>query len=312
MPVPNVRSPMVDKLQFITVTGVIYNLHNPPKRAVTSVEGYGMPSSSINTTSGPYQHGESVLSYRLDPREVSVSIRHNNCSMSNKWTDRDTLLDRLGLQQTDPNNPVEGTLRRIYYVNGVKKVRDLKVLLTEGLRFNAPPVDRWDQWSITEQLTFTANNPILYDPTQITTTISPTSSTLQFPFTFPFVLGAKYGSSIINYIGSWYEYPTIEIDGPTTDITIWNVTTDKYIRYLGSIPGGNTVTIDLTYAAKTVTGSYDENLLGNIIESDLGTFNLSHSPIVSNGYNTIVVYATDAVDTLTSVRIKYYTRYIGI
>jgi hypothetical protein len=325
MSVPNMRSKVIDKLQFITVDGIKYDLHNPPKRSVVSVEGFGLPEQIINSTSGPYQHGESVLSYRLSPRRVDATIRHNACSPSKYWTYRDTLVDTLGLQRTDPNNPVEGVLRRIFYVDGVKKVRDLKVFLTEGLKFTAPPNDRWDQWGINEQLTFTAHNPILFDPTQITNTITGYGGegtppdmfthTLIFPFTFPFVLGNLTGSTTINYAGSWYEYPTIEIIGPTEDVTIYNETTGKYIRYLGPVNNGETVTINLSYGAKTVTGQYGEDLIGNIQSSDLGTFSLHPDPIVANGTNVIRVYILNRSDTpgdLTTINIKYYNRYIGI
>ncbi len=315
MSVPNARSKVVDLLQFITPDGNKYDLHNVPKRAVTLVEGFGLPPQVINSTSGPYQHGEDVLSYRLSPREVNVTIRHNACSKDAYWTYRDTLIDTLGLQRTDPNNPTEGTLRRIYYINGVRKTRDLKVLLTGGLKYVAPPNDRWDQWGINEELVFKAHNPILYDPTQITSTISTFTSTLRFPFTWPFVLGNFSGSATINYAGTWYEFPTIEIVGPATDITIHNITTDKYIRLSGTISAGETVTINLTYGAKTVTGQYGEDLMGYVTpESNLGDFCLMHDPLVSNGTNVINVYTLDASSSapVTTVRIKYYNRYIGI
>ena len=318
MSVPNARSKVVDLLQFITPDGNKYDLHNVPKRAVTLVEGFGLPPQVINSTSGPYQHGEDVLSYRLSPRDVNVTIRHNACSKDDYWTYRDTLIDTLGLQRTDPNNPVEGTLRRIYYINGVRKTRDLKVLLTSGLKYIAPPNDKWDQWGINEELVFRAHNPIIYDPTQITSTITTFTSSLRFPFVFPFVLGNFTGTTTINYAGTWFEYPTIVITGPATDVTIHNTTTDKFIRLSGTIPVAETVTIDLTYGAKTVTGTHGEDLLGYITpESNLGDFSLLHDPLVSNGQNIINVYAYDTsfgageVYT-TSIAIKYYNRYIGI
>src|SRR4030042_827794 len=112
---PHNYAPYSELIQFITSDGIKYNLHAPPKRAVVSIDGFGMPPFEMATSSGPFQHGESPESVRLQTRTVGITLRHQGCSRSEYWGVRGTLLDYMRTNRASVNAPVPGRLQWIYY-----------------------------------------------------------------------------------------------------------------------------------------------------------------------------------------------------
>lgn len=309
MSVPNFRPPLHERVYFITPDGETFSLHVPPDRAVSNAEGWGHAPVNYKTTAGPYQHGESIVGSRLEPRSVTLTHRWNGCSRSEFWNHRGSILNTLRTSRTDYNNPVPGILRRIYFENGTRKIRDLDCALVAGLGFTTLPGSQLFDYQ--ETLEFLAWNPIIYDPTLQTSTISSWTGSLILPFTFPFVLGCYYGSVNITYNGTWEELPTIEIDGPANDVYIENQDIGRGFGLDYHISTGETVTIDLSYAEKTITNNFGVNLIEHLTNDDLGEFSLQPAPLVTGGVNTIWV-SLFGQTTDTEVRVKYYNRYIGI
>lgn len=302
---------LVEKLQYISPDGQIYNLHVPPRKVVKTISGWGMPDYDMATNRGPYQHGETSLNLKLVPRTVDVDIRQSGCKRDEYYSIRDTILNELRPNRSDINNPTAGILKKIHWENGVKVERALNAFLSDGLIFDNPRTNTWDEFAINERLTFTALDPVIFDPNLITLTLTSFTDMLVFPATFPIVLGTIYNTQNITYEGTWFSYPTIEIDGPAVDFTIWNQSTDKIIRLSYNISTGETVTIDLRQDYKTVYNNYGTDLLYTVQESQLGDFALEVDPIVTSGLNVVWVFLSNYT-TDTAVRIKYYTRYIGV
>lgn len=319
MTVRNFRPIQEEYYQYITPDGVVMELHDPPDRFVTLYEGDGIPNIDFGTTSGPYQHGQTVTEARLLPRTIDMVIYQKGCDRDAYWALRSFLDDILRPNRTDMNNPSPGVLRRILS-NGA--VRDLDCFVSKGPIYRFNGADGWAQNSIAETLRFTAFNPILYDPvTQIQNiadfSISPSSVTnLIFPFTFPFVFGTTYTTveKLLSfaYAGNWEEYPKILITGPATDLRIVHQSLGDSISFEGyEIPVGTTVTLDLTYAHKTAVDNFGVSWLGKISDdSTLGSFRLDCNPIVPGSNNTFVVSCLlGSADT--SVEMQYKNRYIG-
>lgn len=318
MTVKNMRTPFIEKYQYITPDGIVYEMHDPPDRYVMFYEGDGIASAKFDVRSGPFQHGQSVNSYRLNPRKIDVIVRHNGCSREDYLTNRVGLSDILRHSRTGDNNPQPGQLRR-YFADGT--LRDLDVFLT------TPPVytwsNAWDSFSVQETLGFTAYNPIMYDPTLMTSSsvnflASPsTYTTLRFPISFPINFSVVYDVLVtkvqtINYVGNWEEYPTIVVTGPGEQLTILHQETGDQIS-LGDYPisDGEVVTINLGYGEKTITNNYGASLLGYVSDiSNLTRFRLLPDPLSAGGINTISA-TMSAGSELSSVEIQYKNRYEG-
>jgi len=306
------RAEIREKLQYISADGIVHELHDPPKRTVLSQTGWGIPPYIMNTTRGPFQHGESPNIFRLSPRTVDVEIRHNECNRTGYWGIRSTLVDTLRPNRASVTDPQPGHLRRIYFVNGVKQVRQLDVFLTAGPVFQNPVTNLWDHWSVQEPLVFTAYNPVVYDPTQVSVMVAGPFLELTPPVTFPFVLGVYESDTTITYTGTWTSYPTITINGPLNNFTIINTATNQRLSLNYDVSAGEIVTIDLSYGSKTITNNFGQNLIGYLTtNSDLGSFAIEPDPLVAGGVNTFMTY-TDNLLYDSRVYIKYYTCYIGI
>lgn len=294
-------------LDFIKSDGTVYPLQSPPSRLVISNTGWGKPGDALSTTSGPYQHGVSPVSFRLIPRTIQISLQHTYANRSDYWSGRSQLLSQLSINNASPNAPVTGVLRLKYYENDLVKTRCLDVFLKNGLVYEQP--ENWQGFSIVENLEFEAENPIIYDPAVKTSTINSFTASLILPMTFPFVLGGYYGTSAITYTGTWESFPTIAVAGPATDFFIENLSTGAIIRLSYTISVGETVTFNLSYDSKTITNNFGQNLLPYLRGTDLTVFSLSH--LVTGGINNFLVYL-DGYAASTSIVLSYYNRYYGI
>lgn len=296
-------------IEFIKSDGTVYPLQSPPSRLVLSNTGWGKPADVFSVSSGPYQHGDTPISYRLSPRTIQMSIQHLYRNKQEYWAGRSTLLSQLGVNNASPNAPIKGTLRRKYYQDDLVKTRCLDVFLKNGLVYEKS--EDWQGFSVIENLEFLANNPVIYDPATKTSVISSFSPALVLPFTFPFILGMSYGTVTITYTGTWESYPTLTIVGPATDFYIENVSTGSALRLSYPISAGETVTFNLSYDTKTVTNNLNDNLLPYIRNSDLESFALQYAKIVTGGINSIYV-ALDGYAPVTTVTLSYTDKYYGI
>lgn len=299
------------RVELVTPDGERFDLHNPPDRAVFGLSGFGLSPREISTVRNPYQHGETPLSQRLQPRTVNFTFRWNGYCPDDLWGRHGTLIDYFRENRVDPLDTEPHQLVLHFTENSVYKSRALDVFFTDGMVFSPPREGQWDNFSVTEELTFTAFNPLVYDPTQITATISTLTEQLVLPMTFPFILGAYQGTTNIVYGGTWEEFPVIEIAGPAKNVSIFNLTTDRRLDYTGEILGGDTLTIDLRWGYKTVVDVCGNELIQHLF-GDIGAFSLQCDPLVSGGTNQVKVTTESYDPAFTRVHFKYYTRYRGV
>lgn len=297
--VPNV----IDQDIWITNDGESFVLNNPPTRVIISEEGTGVPPIQYISQRGPYQHGESLRDYFLQPRIVQLIVRESFCDRQAYWNGRAALLDMLR-----PNRGInrvlgQGTLRKIQ-PNGT--IRDLTAIIQQGPTFAPRQAGQWDEFAFTETLRFIAHDPTYFEPVMRKITFGPVLGPATFPLTFPYTfLGFDFTQSFV-YAGTWISYPTIIITGPFTQLHIENVTTGQFIEIAYAIPAGHTVTIDLTYGRKTVIQDDGTNLIGYITpESDLVNWQFVQ------GTNNLLIRGFDTA-TSSKIEIQYRNRYIGI
>lgn len=310
-----------EKLQYISPDDQVFNLHDPTKKAVIVMSGWGMPAAQIADTKGPFQHGTDPLTIRLPTREISMTFRYNGCTRDEFWDNRDRLINALRLNRTSLNNPSPGHLRW-FRSNGT--IRQIDVFVAKGPDFNQNRKG-WDEHSTQDEITFIAHNPIIYDPAQATDVFTDLGCTiiqeLQFPFSFDgsmLIFGGNICNAVntitVNYVGNWQEYPFITVIGPADNFTIDHLQTGLRLKLENySIAAGDSVVFDLRYGRKLVTlSSTGESLLGYISDdSSLGNFAIEPDPVVANGVNQFSV-SIDNGTAETQTIFQYYSRYVAI
>lgn len=298
---------------YIAPDGTEYRFHDNDDRFLMSFSDMGMPPISYIKQKGPFQHGSSLLDYRLEERIIQYIHRRDGCSREEYWDNRADIINALRPNRQSANTFALGKLRKKL---PDKSVRDIDVLILEGPTFGPRSLEDWDEFGFTEALRFIAPDPTFYDPTVYTAqwTLDPNQTDLVFPFEFPFELGYTVisGSNVVNYAGTWLSYPTIEVRGPISSFTIINAATSEKISLNYEIKIGETVTISLEFGNKTVVNNVGTNLIGVVTtDSDLSTFHIAPDPEASGGVNTFNVTGASAKPT-TRVTLTYYVRYIGI
>ena len=301
--------------EYISPDGETYKFRNGlDKFLISGSNGLGLPPIEYRTQRGPFQNGETPLSFNLKPRLITLLHRYNNCNRQGYWDNRAELLNVMR-----PNRQTgsfsTGTLRK-KLPDGTK--RDVSVFITDGLQFDDNQAI-WDEFSVQDIVRFIAHDPILYDPDEKSTeytTIEETS--LVFPFSFDttnitFGVSSIVTGSTLTYNGTWISYPTITITGPISFPVITNVSTDEVIELNYSISGSEIVTINLEYGNKTVTNQVDTNLIGYVSSnSDLSSFHLAPDPEVTDGENVITVTGGNIVAGVSQFDVSYYEKYIGM
>lgn len=297
--------------QFITPDGETYNFDGVYK-CIIAQEGYGMPPIEYITQRGPFQHGESIIDYRLGRRIIQLTLSENHKTRYDYWDARANLLDFFRPNRFTGGVFLSGVLRK-QLPDG--NIRDIDVTVEVGPTFSIPRGDIIAP-SLIETLRFIAADPTFYDPTQKTATyVLSTTDELIFPATFPilFWIGGVDQSINVTYNGTWRTFPDIVIAGPFSGFTITNTSTNEKIKLEYDINIGETVTISLEYGNKTVISSIYGNIIGSVSsDSDLAEFHLAPDPEVVGGINNLAIYGSNAVVGTSDVDISYYERYIGI
>lgn len=295
-----------ESLVYFRPDGQRVILHSPPAKAVLSQEGFGMPPLQYVADQAPFQHGDTVRSFTLQPRPLQLTIIQNFTSRATYRDGRASLLDAIRPNRvTDFNTP--GSLR-YYLANGTK--RQLDVLVESGPGF-APPEGGWREWSFTEVLRFVAHDPVWYDPTVHEISFTTSTGNFVFPATFPITFGGFGGQAWVGYLGNWIEYPTFTVTGPLTGLVIQNLTTGDKLELGYTLPAGFAATISLR-GVKTITRNDGVNLLNYLTsDSDLATFSIAPDPQAPSGLNLLRVSGSGA-SSATLVKLRYYDRFIGI
>lgn len=297
------------RVALIKPDGSVVEIHNSPSRVVDNITGLGFSDRSFSTVRGVFQNGNTLLSQRLEDRQIGMTILYPGCSWDTFIAHRNILIELFRENNSSLSAPELYTLVFQYLYNRQIITRYIDVYLNEGPAMNPPRPGSWDHFSLTDEIILTAPYPIWYDPTSKSSSAISWSDELVLPHAFPFILGSVEGSTTITYGGNWEAYPTITLVGPITNVSIIHDATDLRINYEGVIPSGTTVTIDLK--EKTAVTNWGNDVIQNV-SGDIGTWAIQPNPPVAN--NLIYVYAdsTSGVSPSTQVTFTYYNQYRGI
>lgn len=312
---------------YISPDGQSYQFDNARDDILLAFQGYGMPGIEYIDQQGPFQHGKTLLDYRLQPRIIQLEHRREGCDRYDYWTNRGGLLNILRPNRQLPNSFELGKLRKILPGN-VK--RDIDVLVQQGPSFAARN-DGGDWLDFTDTIQFIAPDPTFYDPDEVTVvwTITVTGELFFYSVAFPndlffpisFGTDVLSGSASLHYTGTWLAFPTIVMTGPINQPIIENLTTGEKIQLVYYVAAGEVVTISLPFGNKTVTNNFGQNLIGNVsTDSDLATFHIAPEPEATwcgthprpCGVNSFSVSGGGGVAGVTTITMRYNTRFIGI
>jgi hypothetical protein len=313
--VRNWLTPIREKVEYISPDGLVYRFHDPTTRAVLSMSGWGVLPVEKATTRGPFQHGRTPLTERVPARQIRVNMAYQRCSREDYLAARTEMINILRYNRSSMDDPQPGHLRW-YRADGT--IRQADVILAEG-----PSFDSQRSFAIEETLVFDADNPIIYDPEQVTDTISALDCEFQTQLTFPFAFTDRslnfglsfcegFNTATVPYVGTFEEYPIVEVNGPALNIAITHADTGLILGLEYDIPAGETVFFDLSYDKKLVYNSNGDDLLGYVTDvSSIGLWSLLPDPLVPDGVNHLSIALEDGTPD-TSVIFRYYNRYIGV
>lgn len=302
---------------LITSDGLEFSLQRMGVRGVLADNGRGMPPIEYFYRRGYGQHGQSVLGYRLQPRTITLDFRDSGRNRVEYWTERRAkLIDALRPNRATGGSlcPVPVTLRKIL-PNGQR--RDILAYSEGTPAFDGEDGSRSDPFGIHQVLTLTCPDPTFFDPGSSSTLLEvETNEELVFPITFDsdniyFGSDTEIGTANVTYSGTWVAYPVLVVTGPYSWLRVRNLTTGGFIQLGVALAASQTLTIDLTPGAQTITDGAGADRFGDLADGNLVNFVLAPHPIAANGVNTIRAYAGDA-SAATTVTVRYNTRYIGI
>jgi len=266
--------------------------------------GMGTPEIQRLAQSGPNQHGETDMGYRLKSRQLQLVLLWQSTNESTYWQMRDTTMALFAprsyarwLRLTRPDG----------------QIRQIDVHPTGAMDF--PSQQRVGVSTQQVAITFQAPDPTWYDPTEVVQNFGISGATGSFtvPMPVPFGVGAASvnQTTIVSYPGTWQANPVIQILGPMTNPVITNNTTGEVLSLTATILVNQTWTIDTRYGQKSVIDQAGANQISTLSDtSNLATFHLASVVDTPGGLNSITVAGSGAT-AATIVYIRYYTRYIG-
>lgn len=267
--------------------------------AVEEIDGFGMPPLHRISERGPLQHGESDRGYRLDPRLIQIVLKLRTNGWESAYARRQELLSfvspmtPISLRFTQP----DGTVRQI-----------------EGHCVDGPDFATKDRLRDRFQraaLRILCPDPAWYDPERQSIYAVGGGGGLGFlfPMPVPWLMGGEIieAELIVNYAGTWLEYPQIVITGPIANPRIEHMETGDVLEFGGpAIVEGDAYTIDLRYGHKTIVDSIGSNKISELTaESDLATWHLQP------GVNTLHLSGTSG-GSATKIQLNYFNRYLGV
>jgi hypothetical protein len=252
----------------------------------------------------PLQDGETDVGFRLLPRMLTYVFDVQAQSWETLWVLRGELLkvfkpgsDRIGMRYTFPD----------------ARVRQIDCVFADQMSM---PLASGEGFSESVAVVLRAPDPTFYDPTEKFTLQQLTGQTqLVFPITFPIQFAGGFINQPfdIGYVGTWRTFPTIEITGPGTNPIIQNLTTGKKLALTYAVASGEVVTINLGVGQKSVVSSINGDKIGTLTDdSDLGDFALLAAPEAVGGTNSMKVTITSGSVGQTSVKIRWYDRFVGV
>lgn len=216
--------------------------------------GRFMPTFNRREETVPQDHGARLLSIVTNPREVAIPVEYLGTSP--------TGLRALLRSWAYWLNPLRGDgVLRVTAPDSA--VRELRCRYAGGLEL-AEGIETMGHWQ-RAVLVFRAVDPFWYDQTDTITQYSTGTAATFFPF-FPMQLSSStiFGDVTVNNTGDVDAWPVWLVTGPGSGLVLRNDTTGMLIDLPITLAGGESVTIDTTPGAKSVTKNDGTNMFASM------------------------------------------------
>lgn len=301
----------VELHKILTPSGDEYILNDGHCRwlLVTLPQGAGLPSIDWQTDDGFLIDREILRYFQLESRSISLQFYATLQNRAAYFAERARLLDVLKPNQSRDRNAVELTY---VFTDGQGNSKAIKAVANTPTFANQTG-DQWLEAQLNETLELECFDPVWFDPTATTVTMTQASASgyLVFPIVFPiqFGGGGTNFSSVIAYEGSWSTYPTFIITGENQGWVLRHAGLNIAIVYNRAMVANEQLTLDLADGT-LVDADGNDRFLYLSPGSNLIDFKLYPDPELGSGLNGITLQGIGGSTDMT-VQIQYQNRYIG-
>lgn len=255
---------------------------------VDAEQGFGMPVIKYESERGPYQHGETQLLYRIDPRIVKLGMK-----LYGQYPD----LIRARRKLVQWFNPAVYTGFDYFILEKYAgDYRQLKCRTHRGPDFSFADADV-DEMRLDVELI--AHWPFFIGPYQAESGSASPSGAFSFTIQCDPIGDWNAFPELISFEGSGWQNPVIE-----------NLDTGDTITFSGYTLGSETILLRLNRNDKQIVDDGGNDLMGYVTPgSDVETFNLRSTFEVPSGGNTIQFSGTCSNPVNASV--SWYELYLS-
>ncbi len=291
---------------YIKKGTTFYSISDGVIAGLAAYSGTGLSSYHSITERGPFQHGESYIDFRLDPRELILSLIVKASSASALQDKLDDLTELCKPRSSGlvPMKFVTDTgvdkRAEAYYVDGIGLTR----AIGDGVHYKVP-------------LAFRVPSGVFSSPTGGAVSYYMTGAVGSF--NVPMVVPVGVGTSVVDisdsipYSGTWRSYPVITVVGPITNCVITNTSTGDKLDFTGlTIASADLRVVDCRFGYKTVKDVSGNSCISDLTaDSDLGTFHFAPDPDLIDGNNAITITGTASTSN-TQINIVYDILYAAL
>lgn len=294
---------------YVVRNGTQTDISNSEPFEIVNIDKLGASAATRVTERSPGQDGDSDIDHRLEPRTIPLILQA-----------------RIGIDNTYEYRQVRAIANELFRATNVPIV--LGIVFDDGITYHIDtqsigdldlPLNIYNQQYIKFAVVLRAGNPTFYDPVAINVNfaISASGGAFLVPTSVPTSIGGSTldQTIIVDYDGTYPEYPLMTVYGPINNFKIVNDSTGAKIDLNGfNIGSGDYYTFDLRYGRKLVykNGVTSDNRINEVTnDSQLATFAIEAHPTVIDGLNQFHVTGTAATG-LTRVILQYNRRFDGI
>ena len=287
----------------IIIDGKEYSLDNGQYALLVGHQGWGQAPSLRITSQGPLQDGETDEGQRLRVRKGMLSLLVPNTELEDMYNAREPLLELFS-----PENSI------ILKWELDKGIRYFDCFFDSNLSMPWQPRN-WGNANLI--VTLRCPDPTCYDPTvNVGTWVGSSGTSFAIPWVVPTFVGGSVinENQVIDYAGTWFEYPEIEISGPATNPVMTNNENGFKLDFTGLTIGvGEKRIVDLRYGFKTVKDENGDNQIQDLIDdSDLASWRLERKRFYETTRNNSINAFATGVSSRTRMIVRWKNRYVGL
>lgn len=293
----------MQKIKYISPSGVEAQFKNGPPYIFESVLGIGPEETQIITSEAAFANGRNYHGIRVSDREITVNMHIYGATRAEMYRRRQELIALLAAETF-----AGGKLGRLEYQNDAIAVW-IPVIVKKGPQ----AVARVSNYNKSIQLVFYCPDPYWRSMAKESVRVAYLDGGLTFPLTIDHgtggvTFGAGGASGIIYNFGDSAAPVEISIMGPADNPQIIKASTSEYIKLNRDLAAGDRLYINTDPHNLDVTITRENGLT----EPGFGYLDLSSAFFMLPPGGTKLQYISDNDTKATEIVISAYSRYGGV